>query len=480
MDGIQDEDNQEENGSANSRQSVATAMHSDLASSDSASSDSNSSDSGTSDSDNSSSDSPESSKVKESPQEYANLVKKLHKRIANPRKDDNLEPIVEFVKQALCYVKAKSSFYFDCGLLDKQTVIKIAKELGIQKSPLYQESTVSGLDKADKNPESPTYGANGQTVNQSRSQANAENSASEQINNQESAVLDSARSPSLSEQLYLSSSEECSEKPVTMKKPTTNHVFKCNQCSMKFIEKADLKFHVNQHLCRKLKQTKAKPTKEQIQYDEVDTSESSDLENVDENQESPSNDQSINVLDVKLIQKFPCEHCGRKFSSKTAQDNHKNHCKENDANLYCDICDKKFSRVDTAKKHKSKHWLSGKKDKYRCLQCNIQCTTANSKSNHDTRRKNGIVFQCDCGQKFCYEHHLRKHQESKKRNKNAGHGRSHYIPSSRNLTFRIKETRMREKKGAKDTTVEMATKESSPPDGPSVSPARKYPDMPTF
>ena len=204
------------------------------------------------------------------------------------------------------------------------------------------------------------------------------------------------------------------------------------------------------------------------------------MENVDENQESPSNDQSINVLDVKLIQKFPCEHCGRKFSSKTAQDNHKNHCKENDANLYCDICDKKFSRVDTAKKHKSKHWLSGKKDKYRCLQCNIQCTTANSKSNHDTRRKNGIVFQCDCGQKFCYEHHLRKHQESKKRNKNAGHDRSHYIPSSGNLTFRINQTRMREKKGAKDTTVEMATKEPSPPDGPSVSPARKYPYMPTF
>ena len=301
------------------------------------------------------------------------------------------------------------------------------------------------MDKSNKNPESPTYGANGQTVNQSRSQANAENSASEQINNQESAVLDSARSPSLSEQLYLSDSEESGVDNVEPNKQTTT-----------------------------------KPPKEQIQYDEVDTSESSDLENVDENQDSPSNDQSITMLDVKLIQKFPCEHCGHKFSSKTAQDNHKNHCKENDANLYCDICDKKFSRVDTAKKHKLKHWLSGKKDKYRCLQCNIQCTTANSKSNHDTRRKNGIVFQCDCGQKFCYEHHLRKHQESKKRNKNAGHDRSHYIPSSQNLTFRINQTRMREKKGAKDTTVEMATKESSPPDGPSVSPARKYPDMPTF
>ena len=150
-----------------------------------------------------------------------------------------------------------------------------------------------------------------------------------------------------------------------------------------------------------------------------------ELSNQLSNEQAQSNDQSKTVLDVKVItkwlQKFPCEHCGRQFSSKIAQDKHKNHCKENESNLYCDICDKTFSRVDTAKKHKLKHWMSKKKEEYRCLQCNVQCTTMESKSNHDIRRTNGIFFQCACGEKFCYKQHLRKHQETKKRNKETGH-----------------------------------------------------------
>ena len=60
-----------------------------------------------------------------------NLLQKVQDRIANPRPDDNLESIFKLVQQTNCYAVDKDSIHFDLCLLDKQTVSKITKVLGI-------------------------------------------------------------------------------------------------------------------------------------------------------------------------------------------------------------------------------------------------------------------------------------------------------------------------------------------------------------
>ena len=69
--------------------------------------------------------------VNEFTPEYVNLLQKVQDRIANPRQDDNLESIFKLVQQTNCFAVDNDSIHFDLCLLDKQTISKISKELGI-------------------------------------------------------------------------------------------------------------------------------------------------------------------------------------------------------------------------------------------------------------------------------------------------------------------------------------------------------------
>ena len=105
--------------------------------------------------------------VNEFTPEYVNLLQKVQDRIANPRQDDNLESIVKLVQQTNCFAVDNDSIQFDLCLLDKRTVNKITKELGISAfnknhskastEPDLSESSseTSDLDNVDKNPYPP-------------------------------------------------------------------------------------------------------------------------------------------------------------------------------------------------------------------------------------------------------------------------------------------------------------------------------------
>lgn len=69
--------------------------------------------------------------VSEFTPDYVSLLQKLQDRISNPREGDNLESIVKLVQKTECYAIDSDSVKFDLCLLDKRTVIKITKELGI-------------------------------------------------------------------------------------------------------------------------------------------------------------------------------------------------------------------------------------------------------------------------------------------------------------------------------------------------------------
>ena len=132
-------------------------------------------------------------------------------------------------------------------------------------------------------------------------------------------------------------------------------------------------------------------------------------------------DISTILVATRWREQFPCDHCGRQFLSKKAKDRHVDNCKKNGSNTKCDICGKHFLHVDAAKKHKVKHWSEDKKKEFQCLQCNVQCTTLESKQHHDNKIITGIFYQCSCGKKFCYHQHLKIHQDTMKRKKKAGH-----------------------------------------------------------
>lgn len=55
----------------------------------------------------------------------------FQERIANPRKGDNLEGVVQLIQQTGCFAVDSESVNFDLCLLDKRTVKKITKFLGI-------------------------------------------------------------------------------------------------------------------------------------------------------------------------------------------------------------------------------------------------------------------------------------------------------------------------------------------------------------
>lgn len=69
--------------------------------------------------------------VSEFTPEYVTLLQKVQERISNPRPGDNLESIVKLVQHTNCFALDSESFNFDLCLLDKRTVKKITKELGI-------------------------------------------------------------------------------------------------------------------------------------------------------------------------------------------------------------------------------------------------------------------------------------------------------------------------------------------------------------
>ena len=69
--------------------------------------------------------------VSEFTPDYVELLQKVQERICNPRENDNLESIVKLVQKTECYAIDSDSVKFDLCLLDKRTVIKITKELGI-------------------------------------------------------------------------------------------------------------------------------------------------------------------------------------------------------------------------------------------------------------------------------------------------------------------------------------------------------------
>ena len=69
--------------------------------------------------------------VSEFSPDYVNLLQKVQDRISNPREDDNLEVIVELIQKTGCFALDNDSFQFDLCLLDKRTVKKITKHLGI-------------------------------------------------------------------------------------------------------------------------------------------------------------------------------------------------------------------------------------------------------------------------------------------------------------------------------------------------------------
>lgn len=55
----------------------------------------------------------------------------FQERIANPRKEDNLQGVAQLIRQTGCYAVDSDSINFDLCLLDKRTVKKITKCLGI-------------------------------------------------------------------------------------------------------------------------------------------------------------------------------------------------------------------------------------------------------------------------------------------------------------------------------------------------------------
>ena len=336
--------------------------------------------------------------------EYVKLLEKVQERITNPRNDDDLESIVKLVKQTNCYAKGKSSFDFDLCLLDKQTVYTICKELGIRKNPLYQESTVSVLDNADKNPKSPTSGAvkpNEQTMKhkQSRSQANTvdsvcpSNKQNEQINNQESAFLDTAREPGHLEQLrkdlqYLSesssetsdvenveSNEQTSDQlgAITVMNSATELDVEPNEqtSDQSTLAKAvslairdvpngnDIELNKNAYqddpVQFKVDLLEYVPIIDKngkiIAYTSImDEQEASSAPEKIENPKIVNND-----VPDKKGKEFPCRfECGRKFHSMAGESRHKSFCKHHESKLRCDICDKIFTRKFTADKHKLK------------------------------------------------------------------------------------------------------------------------------
>jgi len=55
----------------------------------------------------------------------------LQERISNPREEDNLEGVVRLIQENGCYSVDMENLNFDLCLLDKRTVKKITKFLGI-------------------------------------------------------------------------------------------------------------------------------------------------------------------------------------------------------------------------------------------------------------------------------------------------------------------------------------------------------------
>merc|ERR1740129_1294756 len=69
--------------------------------------------------------------VSEFTPDYVKLLQAVQNRIENPQENDNLESIVKLVQKTECYALDSECVKFDLCLLDKRTVIKITKELGI-------------------------------------------------------------------------------------------------------------------------------------------------------------------------------------------------------------------------------------------------------------------------------------------------------------------------------------------------------------
>merc|ERR1712051_101668 len=69
--------------------------------------------------------------VSEFTPDYVKLLQAVQNRIENPQENDNLESIVKLVQKTECYALDSDCVKFDLCLLDKRTVIKITKELGI-------------------------------------------------------------------------------------------------------------------------------------------------------------------------------------------------------------------------------------------------------------------------------------------------------------------------------------------------------------
>jgi hypothetical protein len=65
--------------------------------------------------------------------EYLEVLQQVQEQIANPRKEDNLKGVVQLIQQTGCYAVDSDSDHlnFDLCLLDKRTVKKITKYLGI-------------------------------------------------------------------------------------------------------------------------------------------------------------------------------------------------------------------------------------------------------------------------------------------------------------------------------------------------------------
>lgn len=69
--------------------------------------------------------------VSELNEDYMSLLRQLRQRISCPRAGDNLETVVSLIQKTGCFDIVDDNFTFDLCLLDKRTIKKITKCLGI-------------------------------------------------------------------------------------------------------------------------------------------------------------------------------------------------------------------------------------------------------------------------------------------------------------------------------------------------------------
>ena len=437
-------------------------------------------------------------------------MKKVQDRLDNPQPDDNLKSIFLLGKQTNCNTVNNGYIHIDVALVDKQTINKIAKELGISafnknhsktfREPDLSESSsdTSDSNNVDENTDLPVFGTvelspsnnlmNSSCLNEDPnfldqpSLAKSVNPACgavepdepttdqpstanvaipdaifnddfipdenfiDQLYSEDTSIVPSNHSseqpslakpaeysivsqdayidPNLSDHLYSEQSTDILEQPSVA---APNMCFDNNINTQLIPDSIQINDESN---LNKVLDSNCIMDFDLNLLDTMDsnsthmdsnpqsTNQMSDDQNIDQSTQPPEQFEVVvptfKVVPIYPKKHHPCEHCDRKFASIKARERHDKYCKEKLSNLHCKMCEKSFSTVSKAKRHKLTHLSLAERRKYECPQCHTQCTTADSLSNHEKRCINGIFFSCDCGRKFCYQQHLRIHKAKEK------------------------------------------------------------------